>query len=117
GHGNSRRGNRLSLYRIANGTNGRGGAGAPGWRGPRHRSTSRKESEMKALLIPCAAAVLLSAVNASAQELGPAVLESASDLRIQEEVQSRLNGDHHLDHSLLVASVHDGHVSITGTLK
>ncbi|APV48935.1 hypothetical protein BWI17_04095 [Betaproteobacteria bacterium GR16-43] len=74
---------------------------------------------MKRILTGCAvfATALAAYVPAFAQELGPAVRESTTDVQVQEEVLTRLLADHRLDHSLLMVSVHDGHVSVTGTMK
>ena len=73
---------------------------------------------MKTMLTGLAfAAFAAASAPTFAQELGPAVLESSSDLQVQDEVLTRLLSDHRLDHSLLMVSVHDGHVSVTGTMK
>lgn len=73
---------------------------------------------MKTMLTGFAlAACMAASVPSFAQELGPVVVESTSDLQVQDEVLTRLLADHRLDHSLLMVSVHDGHVSVTGTLK
>jgi osmotically-inducible protein OsmY len=72
---------------------------------------------MKTMLTGVAIALAAAALPTFAQELGPAVRESASDVLVQDAVQSRIQRDHRLDGSLLTVSVHDGHVSVTGTLK
>ena len=64
-----------------------------------------------------AAAALATQSPAFAQELGPAVLESPSDVRLQEDINNRLVVDHRMDGAMFTVSVHEGHVSVTGTLK
>jgi len=74
---------------------------------------------MKRILAACgiAAAAFATQSPAFAQELGPAVLESPSDVRLQEDISNRLVVDHRMDGAMFTVSVHDGHVSVTGTLK
>ncbi|QJR09186.1 hypothetical protein DSM104443_00222 [Usitatibacter rugosus] len=74
---------------------------------------------MKRILATCgiAAAALATHSTVFAQELGPAVLESPSDVRVQEDINNRLVVDHRMDGAMFTVSVHDGHVSVTGTLK
>jgi osmotically-inducible protein OsmY len=74
---------------------------------------------MKRILAACgiAAAALATQSPAFAQELGPAVLENPSDVRLQADINDRLVVDHRMDGAMFTVSVHDGHVSVTGTLK
>jgi len=74
---------------------------------------------MKRFLAACgiAAAAVATQSPSFAQELGPAVLESFSDVRLQEDINNRLVVDHRLDGAMFTVAVHDGHVSVTGTLK
>lgn len=73
---------------------------------------------MKRILAGLAVASAAFATHtAFAQELGPAVLESSSDVQLQESINNRLLNDHRLDGAMFTVSVHDGHVSVTGTLK
>jgi hypothetical protein len=107
-------------FPIASGRN-RGARVRLGASGADRRRVSTHEKEslvMTKILIGSliAAASLSLGPLAMAQDIGPAVKQSEADVHVQQEVRDALMNDERLASAMLVVSVLEGRVSVTGML-